>query len=35
MYRDSNHITTTYAEWLTPFFAAAVTPYINGIRLRR
>ena len=35
MYRDSNHITTTYAEWLTPFFAAAVTPYVNGIRLRR
>jgi peptidoglycan/LPS O-acetylase OafA/YrhL len=35
MYRDSNHITTTYAQWLTPFFSAAVTPYVNGVRDRR
>ena len=34
MYRDSNHITTTYAEWLTPFFDDAVSPYVNGLRLR-
>lgn len=34
MYRDSNHITTTYAEWLTPFFDAAVGPYVDGLRLR-
>lgn len=34
MYRDSNHITTTYAQWLTPFFDAAVSPHVNGVRLR-
>jgi len=34
MYRDSNHITTTYAEWLAPFFDAAVSPYVNGLRAR-
>ncbi|MFM7872576.1 MAG: SGNH hydrolase domain-containing protein, partial [Actinomycetota bacterium] len=34
MYRDSNHITTAYAEWLTPFFDAAVGPYVDGLRLR-
>ena len=34
MYRDSNHITTTYAQWLTPFMDAAVSPYVNGLRLR-
>ncbi|NBN90259.1 MAG: acyltransferase [Actinobacteria bacterium] len=34
VYRDSNHITTKYAEWLTPLIDAAVTPYVEGVRQR-
>ncbi|MEY4224254.1 MAG: hypothetical protein RIS33_1188 [Actinomycetota bacterium] len=34
VYRDSNHVTTAYAEWLKPVFAAAIEPYVNGVRSR-
>ena len=34
VYRDSNHITTKYAEWLTPLIDAAVAPYVEGVRQR-
>ena len=34
VYRDSNHITTKYAEWLTPLIDAAVSPYVEGVRQR-
>ncbi len=34
VYRDSNHVTTKYAEWLKPVFAAAIEPYVNGVRSR-
>ena len=34
MYRDSNHLTTTYVEFLTPLIDAAISPYIEGVRSR-
>jgi hypothetical protein len=34
MYRDSDHLTTTYVEFLTPLLEAAVAPYVNGVRTR-
>lgn len=34
VYRDSNHITTKYAEWLTPLIDEAVSPYVEGVRQR-
>jgi len=34
VYRDSNHITTKYAEWLAPLIDAAVSPYVDGVRQR-
>jgi len=34
VYRDSNHVTTAYAQWLKPVFAAAIEPYVNGVRSR-
>lgn len=34
VYRDSNHITTKYAEWLSPLIDAAVSPYVEGLRQR-
>lgn len=34
VYRDSNHITTKYAEWLAPLIDAAVSPYVEGVRQR-
>ena len=34
VYRDSNHITTKYAEWLAPLVDAAVSPYVEGVRQR-
>ena len=32
--RDSNHITTTYATWLTPLVEAAIVPYVDALRQR-
>lgn len=34
VYRDSNHITTKYAEWLTPLIDEAISPYVEGVRQR-
>jgi len=34
VYRDSNHITTKYAEWLIPLIDAAISPYVEGVRQR-
>ena len=34
VYRDSNHITTKYAEWLSPLIDTAVSPYVEGLRQR-
>jgi hypothetical protein len=34
VYRDSNHITTKYAEWLVPLIDAAISPYVEGVRQR-
>ena len=34
VYRDSHHLTTNYVRFLTPLFAEAVTPYVNGLRSR-
>lgn len=34
VYRDTNHITTKYAEWLAPLIDAAVSPYVEGVRQR-
>ena len=34
VYRDSHHLTTNYVRFLTPLFAEAVTPYVNGVRSR-
>lgn len=34
VYRDSNHITTKYAEWLAPLIDAAVSPYVEAVRQR-
>jgi peptidoglycan/LPS O-acetylase OafA/YrhL len=34
VYRDSNHITTKYAEWLTPLIDQAISPYVEGVRQR-
>ena len=32
--RDSNHITTTYSQWLTPLVEAAIAPYVDALRQR-
>lgn len=34
VYRDTNHITTKYAEWLAPLIDSAVSPYVEGVRQR-
>lgn len=34
VYRDSNHITTKYAEWLAPLIDEAISPYVEGVRQR-
>jgi hypothetical protein len=34
VYRDSNHITTTYARWLSPLVEAAIGPYVDALRQR-
>jgi peptidoglycan/LPS O-acetylase OafA/YrhL len=34
VYRDSNHITTTYAQWLAPLVDAAISPYVDALRQR-
>jgi len=35
MYRDSNHLTTSYVKFLTPLLEASLAPYVNGVRARR
>ena len=34
VFRDSDHITTKYAQWLVPLFDAAVSPYVDWVRQR-
>ncbi|MDA2967387.1 MAG: acyltransferase family protein [Actinomycetota bacterium] len=34
MYRDSHHLTTTYVQFLTPLIDAAISPYVDGVKLR-
>jgi hypothetical protein len=34
IYRDSNHITTKFADVLTPLIDAAVSPYVEAVRQR-
>ena len=34
VYRDSNHITTKFAEVLAPLIDAAVSPYVEAVRQR-
>jgi len=34
VYRDADHMTTKYAQWLVPVFDAAVSPYVNWVRQR-
>jgi peptidoglycan/LPS O-acetylase OafA/YrhL len=34
LYRDSNHVTTTYARWLAPLVEAAISPYVEALRQR-
>ena len=34
VWRDSNHITTRFADWLVPLIDAAVGPYVEAVRQR-
>ena len=34
VWRDSNHITTRFADWLIPLIDAAVGPYVEAVRQR-
>lgn len=34
VYRDSNHITTTYARWLSPLVETVISPYVDALRQR-